>query len=45
MAAQLMQAMTVLKRTNARARVPTLEVDAGLTRSRRYDITHGPGVY
>ncbi|MGM0614768.1 MAG: hypothetical protein ACQES7_04315 [Pseudomonadota bacterium] len=43
LAAQLNQAVTVLKRTNARARIPTLEVDHGLTRRRAYDITHGPG--
>ena len=42
LASQLSYAMTVLKRTNSRARVPTLEVDAGLTRRHGYDITHGP---
>lgn len=42
---QLMQAMTALKKANSRARVPTLEVDRGLRRGRRYDIDHGPGVY
>lgn len=38
-------AIAGLKRTAAANRVPTLEVDQGLRRSRRFDITHGPGVY
>lgn len=42
LAAQLNNAMTVLKRTNSRARVPSLEVDAGLVRKRGYDINQGP---
>ena len=39
------QAISALKRTSAANRVPSLSVDEGLTRERRYDINHGPGVY
>jgi len=41
-AAQLRAAQTVLKRTNAKPRIPTLRVDPGLTREPRYDIDVGP---
>lgn len=45
MAALFQQAFAGIKRTNAANRVPTLAVDAGLTRAPGFDITYGPGVY
>ena len=41
-AATFRQATAVLKRTNSKSRMGTLEVDRGLTQRRRYDINQGP---
>ena len=41
-AMQFASAYQAIKRTNSRSRMLTLEVDSALTRSRSYDITHGP---
>ena len=41
-AATYRQATAVLKRTNSKSRMGTLEVDRGLTQRRRYDINQGP---
>jgi hypothetical protein len=43
-AATFRQATAVLKRTNSKSRMGTLEVDKGLLQRRRgYDVTQGPG--
>ena len=41
-AAGYRQALMVLKRTNSKTRMGTVEVDSGLIRENGYDINHGP---
>lgn len=41
-AAGYRQAIMVLKRTNSKTRMGTVEVDSGLIRKNGYDINHGP---
>lgn len=41
-AAGFRQAIMVLKRTNSKTRMGTVEVDSGLVRKNGYDINHGP---